>query len=278
MARRNELNPGKSPRAFYGSELRRLREAAGLSQEKLGELVFCSGAYLGQIENASRKPQLELSRQLDVVLKTGKQLERLHEILRPSAFATYFEEAVEQEALAKTISEYAAQLVPGVMQTPEYAAAIFLSGHPLLTEGELADRVAARMTRSSLLDGPTKKVFWYVLDETVLRREVGSPAVMAGQLQHITDLIRNRRVIVQVVPFGNGAHSLMEGMMSLMTFDDAPPLAYIEAPLTGGLLDDPLLVAQANGYYDLLRAVALSPEASLALIQSVAEEYAHDQQ
>lgn len=278
MARRNELNPGKSPRAFYGSELRRLREAAGLSQEKLGELVFCSGAYLGQIENATRKPQLELSRQLDTALKTGHQLERLHEILRPSPFADFFAEAAEQEALAAAIHEFAPSIVPGVMQTVDYARAIFLGAKPLLTESQLAERVAARLDRASVMKDPTGPAFWYVLDEAVIRREVGSGLIMAAQLQHIVGLIRSRRVIVQVAPLRAGAHALVEGMLSLMTFDDAPPLAYVEGPLVGQLLDDPLVVAEAREYYDLVRAVALSPEASLALIQSAAEDHAHAEQ
>ncbi|MET9399700.1 helix-turn-helix transcriptional regulator [Kitasatospora sp. NPDC002965] len=274
MAKEKILPPGKSPREFYGSELKRLRESATprMSQEKLGAMTFVSGAYIGLLETAVRVPQIDLSLRIDEALSTGGVLERLHDLLEFSRFADYFKEAAEFESQAVTISEFAALVVPGLLQTPEYARAIFLSAQPLLTEDELNNRIAARMERTNLVADPDGPKLWYILDEAVIRRTIGSQDIMAAQLHHVAELIKRRRVIVQIAPFDR-AHALLEGILSLMTFLDAPPLAYIEGPHAGQLIDDYQLFARCQESYDLARAAALSPEASLALLLSAAEEH-----
>ncbi|MGW6913253.1 helix-turn-helix domain-containing protein [Kitasatospora sp. NPDC054939] len=269
---------GKTPREYYGNELKRLREAANpkVTQEKLAAMVFVSGAYIGQLETAVRAPQPDLSQRIDQALSTGGVLERLHELLDYSRFADYFKEAAEFEKTALTISEYGALVVPGLLQTPEYARAIFLSAQPLLTEDELAERIAARMERTALVADPNGPKLWYILDEAVLRRATGSRTIMAAQLRYIADLITGRRAIVQVATFDR-AHAMLEGMLSLMTFADAPPLAYLEGPHAGQLIDDSRLVGRCWESYDLARVAALSPEASLEMILSAAEVHEHAQ-
>lgn len=101
---------------------------------------------------------------------------------------------------------------------------------------------------------------------------------MAEALHHVAVLARRHRIIVQVLPFTAGAHMALEGSLKLMAFDDAPPLAYIQGLGTGRLEDDPAMVAHHDLTYDLLGASALSPQESLALIESVAEDYAHEEQ
>ncbi|MFJ3788094.1 Scr1 family TA system antitoxin-like transcriptional regulator [Kitasatospora sp. NPDC090091] len=277
MPNPRNLPSGKTPREYYGSELRRLREAAcpRMSQEKLGQLTFVSGGYIGQLEQAVRVPQLDLSVRIDKALATGGVLERLHELLEFSRFPDFFKHAAEHEAQALTISEYAGHLVPGALQTPDYARAIFLDAASLRTDDVIAELVAARIERGRLITSPTGPELWYILDEAVLRRTVGSNQVMAEQLSHIINLAKQRRMIVQVVTFTAGAHPLLSGLLSLMTFAAAPPLAYSEGPFAGQLLDEPQMVAKCRRAYDLVRAAALSRRASLALIQSVAEEYAN---
>ncbi|MEV6977666.1 DUF5753 domain-containing protein [Kitasatospora sp. NPDC093806] len=275
MAKNELLPPGMTPREYYGSELKRLREATDprVSQEKLGLMTFVSGAYIGLLETAVRVPRLELSMQIDQVLSTGGVLERIHQLMNFSKFPDYFKDTAEHEQRAKAISEYAGHIVPGVLQTPEYARAIFLDGAELRTDDELDDLVAARMERACHItreDGPE---LWYILDEAVLRRVVGGNPIMAEQLRHLADLINRRRLILQVVTFGAGAHALLSGVLSLMSFEDEPPLAYSEGPFAGQLLDDQQLVAKCTRAYDLVRAAALSRRASLTLIESVAEEY-----
>ncbi|MGW4894337.1 helix-turn-helix domain-containing protein [Kitasatospora sp. NPDC004240] len=279
MAAPKGLPAGKSPREYYGSELRRLREAAcpRMTQEKLGELTFVSGGYIGQLECAVRVPQLDLSQRIDQALATGGVLERLHGLLEFSRFPDYFKHAAEYELKSLTISEFAGHLVPGVLQTPDYAKAIFIDSQELLTDDEMAERIAARLERARHVTAPTGPELWYILDEAVLRRVIGSHEVMADQLRHIADLMIRRRLVVQVTTFAAGMHPLLTGLLCLMTFEDAPPLAYSEGPFAGQLLDDSVLVAKCRRAYDLARAVALSPKASLALILSAAKEHEHAQ-
>ncbi|MEV6974725.1 DUF5753 domain-containing protein [Kitasatospora sp. NPDC093806] len=271
-----EFNPSRSARAFWGQEVKRHREGAGMSQEALGKILFCSGAYVGLLETAVRNPQEGLSRLLDEHMKTGGHFMRVYEMFKKaSRYAEYFEHAAELQTLATAISEFAALLVPGLLQTPDYARALFEAAQPLRKAAENEEMVAARMSRAGLLDREKAPMYWAVLDEAVIRRPIGGPAVMGRQMAHLAELVRNRKALVQVVPFAAGAHALTEGSLCLMAFDEAPPTAYVEAAMTGNLMDEPALVARLTLSYDLVRAAALSPEASLALIESAAEDYAN---
>ncbi|MEX2984629.1 DUF5753 domain-containing protein [Streptomyces sp. C36] len=177
--------------------------------------------------------------------------------------------------LATTIREYSPMFVPGVLQTAAYARAVFVGGLPFIAEDEIEARVAARLERARIFDRPTGPLWWTVLDESVIRRRLGGAAVMCEQLMHMVSLADRRRIGVQVLPFKAG-HPEVEGALTLMTFEDAPPVAYAEGHQTGSLLDDPAEVAECVRSYDLARSVALSPAESLSLIRSVAEECAHE--
>jgi len=273
-----KLDPSSSPRALLGAELRHRREGAGLSQEELGLPLFVSASFIGQLESGTRRMQLDQARRLDEVLHADGFFVRNCAALKKSKYPDHFAEAAEAEAAAKTIKEFAPQLIPGLLQIEPYARAVFRAGLPTATEDVIDELVAARIDRAQLLNDPTTPLFWAVLDESVLRRKVGSAAVMTAQLRHLAKLIRDRRIIVQILPFGSGAHMAMEGALKLMFFEDAPPLAYLQGLNTGRLHDDPAMLRHYELTYDLVVADALSPEASLALIESVAEECAHEEQ
>ncbi|MGW0879797.1 helix-turn-helix domain-containing protein [Streptomyces sp. NPDC002671] len=278
MAGPKDLDPSSSPRALLGAELRHAREKAGLSQEELGQRLFVSGSFIGQLEAGTRRMQREYARLLDEVLGTGDFFQRNCGAAAKSRYPEHFAEAAEAEAIATAIREYAPMLIPGLLQTPDYARAVCEAHQPTAPEEEIEHLVTARMERTRLLDDPTKPLLWVVLDEAALRRVTGGPAVMAEALRHIVSLVQRRRVIVQVLPFTEGAHASMGGALKLMTFDGAPPLVYFEGPGTGRLEDDPATVTRYELAYDFLEATALSTRHSLALIESVAEDYAHADQ
>ncbi|MGW7461362.1 helix-turn-helix domain-containing protein [Streptomyces sp. NPDC054797] len=272
-----DLDPSTSPRALLGAELRVARERAGMSQAELGEPLFVSGSFIGQLEAGTRRMHLEYARKIDEILGTGGFFTRNCGALAKSKYPNHFAEAAEAEAEAKTIREYAPLALPGMLQTEAYAREVFLAYQPTAPEEVIAQLVTNRLDRANLLADPTTPLFWCVLDESVLRRTVGSRAVMAEALRHIAALIRTRRIFVQVLPFSTGAHSSMGGTLKLMTFEDAPPLAYVQGNAIGVLLDDPATVTRHSLTYDLLTASALSSTQSLAMIESVAEDYAHDE-
>ncbi|MEU7164297.1 helix-turn-helix transcriptional regulator [Streptomyces morookaense] len=276
MAKGGWLGQSRIGWGFFGRELKRRREAAGLTQQELGMRVFCSGSYIGQFETAIRKPQLDVAQRIDVVLETDGFFERVwEELFNSSPYAEWFTEAAYLQGLATSICEYAPVFVPGLLQTAAYARAVFLGGFPFAPDSEIEKRVAARLERQRILQDPTTPLLWVVLDENVLRRKIGGAAVMHEQLMRVASVAHERRMGVQVLPFDAGAPAV-GGSLTLMAFDDAPPVAYCEGHRTGNLLDDPAVVAHCQRSYDLVRAAALSPEASLSLIESVAEEYADE--
>ncbi|MFE6933608.1 helix-turn-helix domain-containing protein [Streptomyces sp. NPDC057699] len=273
-----KLDPSSSPRALLGAELRHRREAAGLSQDDLGAPLFVSGSFIGQLEAGTRRMQVDQAQKLDEVLGAGGFFVRNCAALKKSRYPDHFAEAAEAEREAITIKEYAPLLIPGLLQTEAYARAVFRAGLPTATEDAIDELVAARLERAQLLTDPTTPLVWVVLDEAVMRRRKGGGTVMAAALRHITSLARGHRVIVQVLPFSAGAHMALEGPLKLMSFAAAPPLAYLQGLGTGQLRDDPVTVRQYELTYDLVVASALSPEASLALIEAVAEDYDHEAQ
>jgi transcriptional regulator with XRE-family HTH domain len=278
MSGPKDLDPSSSPRAMMGAELRHAREKSGLSQDDLGQPLFVSGSFIGQLEAGTRRMHLEYARQIDDILGTNGFFERNCRALAKSKYPDHFAEAAEAEAIATAIRQYAAALIPGLLQTDAYARAVFRAYRPTATEDVIDELVTARLERAHLLDDPTKPLLWVVLDEAVLRREVGGAAVMAEALRHVAALVQQHRIIVQALPFGAGAHASMTGSLKLLEFEDAPPLSFVEGPDMGKLLDDPATVTRHTLTFNLLQAAALSPQESLALIESVAQDYEHGEQ
>ncbi|MCX4859301.1 helix-turn-helix transcriptional regulator [Streptomyces canus] len=272
-----DLDPSSSPRALLGAELRHAREKAGLSQEELGQRLFVSGSFVGQLEAGTRTMQPEYARLLDEVLGMEDFFQRNCGAAAKSKYPEHFAEAAEAEARASAISQYAPLLIPGLLQTSAYAEAVFRAYRPTAPDAEIDALVAARLERTRLLDNPTTPLLWMVLDEAALRRWIGGGTVMAEALRHVASLARRRRIIVQVLPFRAGAHAALDGPLKLMEFDDAPALSFVEAPDAGKLSDDPATVVQHTQMFKLLLAVSLSPSDSLALIESVAQDYAHEE-
>ncbi|MBO1334834.1 helix-turn-helix transcriptional regulator [Streptomyces sp. VRA16 Mangrove soil] len=268
-----EDNPGS--RTSYGEELRRRREAAGLTQEELSVRAVMSRTHIAHIEAGRRRPSLDDARRLDKVLGTGGVFENFLPTQGEGAVAEHFEEALRLEEQATAIRVYGPKLVPGLLQTPAYAREVLASGFPPRTQEECDKLLVTRVGRARVLDDFKTPLVWTILDEAVLRRPIGGPAVMCEQLRHIVELGEAHRVRVHVLPFSAGLHALVEGFVSLMWFDDLPPVAYVEGLNTGRVLEVPSVVRRCQLAYDHAMGDALSHRKSLALIRSTAEDYDH---
>jgi len=271
-----EDNP--QSRVKYGEELRRLREAAGLTQEELSQRAVMSRTHIAHIEAGRRRPDVDDARRLDQVLETGGFFVRFLPALDGREVAEHFKEALEFEGKASVIREYAPKLVPGILQTESYAREVLGSGYPPKTDEERDKLLVTRLQRARILDDFHSPKVWTLFDEAVLRRVIGSPAVMCEQLRHIVALGESRRIGVHVLPFTGGAHSLLEGFLSLMWFEDLPPIAYAEGLKSGRLLELPSVVRQCQELYDHALGDALSHRMSLDLLKAVAEDYEHEAQ
>lgn len=265
-------------RLRYGEELRSRREAAGFTQEELSVRAIMSRTHIAHIEAGRRRPNLDDAQRLDDVLQAGGVLVRFLPSRGEGCAAERFAEALELEQRATVIRTYAPKLVPGLLQTKAYAHEIFRSWFPPKSEEERDALLVTRLARAKVFDDFKSPVAWYLLDEEVLRRPVGSPAVMCAQLRHIADLGERGRIRVHVLPFAAGLHVLLDGFVSLMWFNDLPPVAYVEGLNTGRVLEDPSVVSNCQARYEHALGDALSHHGSLALIKSVADDYEHAEQ
>ncbi|UUU42228.1 helix-turn-helix domain-containing protein [Streptomyces sp. NBC_00162] len=267
-----DLDPSASPLDYYGYELRRLREAAGLKQQQLGDIIYCTGSLIGQVECTKRVPTRDFSERVDAALGTDGTFSRLVGLVLRSVLPTWFQAYAEMEARASYISTFQAQLVYGLLQTPDYARAVL----GVRSEGDLDAKVAARMERQRVLDRENPPLMWVVLSEAVLHQEVGGREVMRNQLAHLLDLWRRKWVRVQILPFEAGAHAGQMGSFTVLRFDDDPDLVYTEDFVQGHMTANPQTLREGSLRYDLLQAAALSLEDSAALIARVMEErYGH---
>ena len=143
----------------------------------------------------------------------------------------------------------------------------------MVAEEEIERHVGARQERAhALLKDPADPELWFVIHEAALRVPIGGAEVMRGQLEHLAEVSRSHQAVLQVMPFSSGMHPLMYGSMRLMTFVEEPAVAYTESAHSGQLIEDPAVVADIAKSYDLARAAALSPQASLEFIGRLTED------
>lgn len=263
-----ELDPSASPLDYYGYELRRAREAAGLTQKALGSIVFCTGSLIGQIETTLKVPTREFSERVDAALGTDGLFSRLVGLVLRSQLPGWLQPFAELEARATNIATFQSQVVYGLLQTPEYARAVLEAG--LVDKPD--DLVAARMERQRILEREDPPFTWVVLDEVVLHRPFGGRAVMRDQLTHLLSLRKRRELRVQVLPLGVGQHPATTGSFTVLRFTSDPDITYSENYDKGYMTANPTVVRDCSHRYDHLQAAALSVDDSAALIARVMEE------
>ncbi|QEU97464.1 helix-turn-helix domain-containing protein [Streptomyces kanamyceticus] len=268
MVKMRDLDPTASPLDYYGAELRRLREAAGLSQPQLGSCVFVTASLIGQVETTRRVPTRDFSERVDAALGTDGVFSRLVGLVLRSQLPTWFQAYAEMEARASFISTYQCQLVYGLLQTQPYARALLGVDYP-----DGADElVAARLERQRILERQQPPALWVVLGEAVLHQEVGGADVMRGQLQHLLEFRDHPWVQIQVLPYSVGQHTGMMGAFNLLRFDDDPDLFYAESYDTGHMTANPQVIRERSVGYARLQSCALSTDSSAELIARVMEE------
>ncbi|MFJ6072626.1 helix-turn-helix transcriptional regulator [Streptomyces sp. NPDC093065] len=267
MANIQSLDPTASPLDYYGWELRRQREAHGLKQGQLGDIIFCTGSLIGQIETTKKVPTRDFSERVDAALGTDGLFSRLIGLVLRSQLPTWFQPYAEMEAKAAYISTYQAQLVYGLLQTEGYARAVLgVEG------GNVDEMVAARLERQRILQRDQPPALWVILDEAAVLREIGGPEVMRGQLAHLLGFAAAPWVRIQVLPLAVGQHTGMMGTFTLLRFDADPDLFYKDGYYCGHMTASPDVIKERSFGCARLQASALSPEDSARLITRVMEE------
>lgn len=272
----HDLHPERSARDLFGADVRRHREAAGLSLVRLSAVLKYSKSHLARIETAEFLPYPDLPPKLDLLFETDGHFERLYEVARREPFPGKYRRVIELEEVLTVFEEYSCATVPGLLQTAELAEVSLRTGHPHAPEDAIRRMLEARMNRQARLRSEAPARYWFILDEAVLRRPIGNHRIMRAQLASIIEQSTQPHITVQVLPFAAGEHPELGGSLMLYTIPDTPLLLWLEGSRNGTLVDDPNAVAERRESYDLLRACALSPRDSRAMIRAVMKEYERD--
>jgi transcriptional regulator with XRE-family HTH domain len=271
----NDAGRAGTPAGVFGAELRYYRTRAGLSQKDVASWANVSHDVISKIETGDRPPAEDFPPRLDAVpeLDTRGALTRLWDHLKKGhkqRLHGWFQPWADIESEATVLRWYEPLVVPGLLQTEDYARAI-LSARPDGDLTDLDDQVAARLARQSVLDRPNAPQLWCVLDEGVLHRPIGGPKVIRSQLYHLAEAAEHPKTTIQVIRTA-GAHAGLLGGFILADLDARPPMAYLETAAEGQITDSPSAIDHVALRFDRLRSQAESWATSRDLIRKVAEE------
>lgn len=270
-------------RRELATRLREMRLAAGLTIDDVATRLMVSGTKLSRLETAARPASLRDVRDLcDLYEVSPEERERLMTLARDSRKRSWWQQYdlpystyVGLEASAVGILQYTTSIVPGLLQTEDYAHAV-TEGILYNTPPDVVEqRVQARLTRQSLLSSEQPPRLWAVIDEAVLHREVGGPDTLRAQLEHLTEQSRRPHITVQVIPFEAGSHAGMDSSFTILQLDEGvSEFVYVEGLLGDHYLESAVDLTRYSRVFDHLCAAALGPKDTRARIAAVAERHA----
>ncbi|MFI0226201.1 helix-turn-helix domain-containing protein [Streptomyces lydicus] len=263
-----------NPLQRFGRDVKQVRLARKLTQKGLGRAAGYSEAYVSRVEaGLLARPSEKFAKGIDIAFGTGELftglLRRIDEGDHPSWFVPY----LNLERRASRILDYSANLVKGILQTEDYARTIFRISNPQASAEGVEGKVAARIRRREVFERETPPLLWSILHEASLRTVVGCAEVMAGQLDYLLTAATSPQIKLQVLPFAAGAPAAHAKPFTVLRFTDSPTVLYTETRVGGRMHDVAQTVDAALDDYDLLRAHALSPDRSVALIKTLLKEY-----
>ncbi|WP_326821169.1 helix-turn-helix domain-containing protein [Streptosporangium sp. NBC_01756] len=272
-----ELDPGTSPIALFGYELRRYRQEAGLSQSKLARRMGYSLGTVSMAETGRRPPTEDFARRCDEALGAEGALVRIKEMIDNVAarLPAWFRPWAEIEQTAESLRTWQPLIMPGLLQTADYARVLF-SNEPCAPAEDVERSVAARLDRQLILEREVPPTLWVVLDEGVLGRRVGNASIMLGQLDHLLQMARRPYVTVQIVPSEAGSTVGLLGGFFIAQVRGVVNSVYMESAGQGQVSDRPGDVADIMTRYEAIRADALPRWMSLKLIEEMRARWARN--
>jgi transcriptional regulator with XRE-family HTH domain len=268
------------------AEIRALRASSGLTRDDVVERTGINAATLYRIEHARVRPQTRTLRtlldlygadadkqaELVALLRDARQRGWLHAYQSelPEQYTTY----IGFEGEARSVWNYESLYIPGLLQTEDYARAVIRAGLPGASPDDIEPRVQVRIQRQEVLQGDNPLGLWVIVDEAALRRQVGGQAVMRAQLDHVLAAADLPHVTFQVIPFTVGAHAGMPGSFVFMQFTEPaiPDVIYLDSMAGDLFLESEADVRRYRLAFEHLRAVAVSPDASRALVTALIAE------
>lgn len=266
-----EIDPGSGALPYFGSELRRRRLAAGLSQTALGQACFVSGSLIGMLETARRTPSYDLMTRADEALGADA-FTPLWPLVSREGHPSYFRPYIEYENNATLLRQFEPLAVPGLLQAEDYARALL--SRPDAPPELVEELVTSRLERQKILDRAEPPMLVVLLDGRVLSRTVGSRAVMSAQLGALLEATRRPMAVIQVIPASSGAGAGLAGSFVVATpAEDGGDIVYFETTATGQVIERADDVATCVASFETLRAETWNREQSRELIRKRKEEF-----
>jgi transcriptional regulator with XRE-family HTH domain len=269
---RPEDEPGSGVVTAFGRQLKLLRVRAGLERPEFGKLMGYAGQSIASFEQGRRIPPPRFIDRADEVLDAGGVLKALKEEVGRARYPAFFRDAARLEAGAVGLSVYAALAVPGLLQTTEYAKAVFQMQRPLLDDDVIEQRLAARMARQEIFTHRSAPLLSFIIEEMVLRKPIGGRATLREQLEQILLMGQNRNVEIQVMPTDREDHAGLGGPFNLIDTAEGRRIAYTEVQDDSRLYTSAGKIRELEARYGILRSQALTPCESLAFIEELLGE------
>ncbi|MFG2218384.1 helix-turn-helix domain-containing protein [Streptomyces sp. NPDC048685] len=258
---------------LIGAQLAMFRKAARLTQAALAERFAVGEDTIASIEQGRRALQWDFAAQLDELLETKGALQvAVSKVPQKERFTAFVQDFVDYEQEAVTLLSYQDRVVPGLLQTEEYARFLFSCLYPPLEEDEREQWVADRLARQKLLNRKPRPMLHFLLEESILRSQIGDPAMLREQIRHLRQCMELPFLGLQIMPMTLPKHAGLSGPMVLLETPDHDHLAYVEGQLTSYLHDDPAVVSVLQQKCGMLRSQALSVEASARLLDELLGE------
>ncbi|NGO69830.1 helix-turn-helix domain-containing protein [Streptomyces boncukensis] len=252
-----------------GAQVAMFRKYAGMTQQELADALCIGYEKLASIEQGRRPLQIALAIQIDQLLDTKRALETaVNKVPKREKYPVFVQDFIDYEREALTLLWYENQVPPGLLQSEEYARAVFTCLYPPLDEEELDEWVAGRLDRQKVLERKPPPMATFLMEESVLHRPVGGRHVLRGQLQHLRECADLPFLGLQIMPTNRESHAALDGPMVLLETPDHDHLAYIEGNRVSVLVDDPDEVSVFMQKYGMLRSQALTPEESKRLLET----------
>jgi transcriptional regulator with XRE-family HTH domain len=268
-------DPYSSPLAFFGAELKRLREHAGLTQSDVAEQTNYALSTVSAYETGRRIASPDFAKLADGLFGTGETLTELQKLVDRVSLLPWFRNRVEVERKAAEIREYESYQIPGLLQTEDYARAIMSAGRPRISSDETERAVALRMTRQEILeprddlpvDQEQSPRYWAIIDEPALHRVVGSPEIMRVQREHLVEMSQRPYITIQIIPNAKGPTSAYGRAFTILVSHDNTSVVYLEDPNSAHYVRDRDDVSRYALIFDHLRASALDDTQTLRLLK-----------
>ncbi|MFF4475466.1 Scr1 family TA system antitoxin-like transcriptional regulator [Streptomyces sp. NPDC001520] len=265
-----------TPRTMLGRRLRRLRESSGLSQRALAKEVGYPNTYISRVELGEQLPSEALAHALDAHFGADGLFADLLELAQDASIPDYGRVVVNNQEKATRIQTFASSLIPGLLQTEEYAYALFDASLPGETEEQLREHVETRTRRKRVLSKDNPPFFWAIMDEAALKRPIGGSKCMRDQIAYMLERSEAPHITIQVLPFTQGAHPMLGGTLSLLTLKNGTTTGYVESFASGEPVESQPRILELTQRFDVARSKALPESESLALIHAYLREHEHE--